>query len=149
MNNINDVKEAIYKLPNAKLENEVVKYFKGQDESLVMEVSVPLLENLADRKRIAFINVLTRAISKKNYLILLLNIGIEKKLVSEIKGWFVALLPKIGVKRTIQELKSYSDFETVDIALYQLRSVVKLKFENELNHVDEFESNFMSQQEKQ
>lgn len=148
MNNINDVKEAIYKLPNAKLENEVVKYFKDQDESLVMEVSVPLLELLADRKRIAFINVLTRAISKKNYLILLLNIGIEKKLVSEIKGWLVALLPKIGVKRTIQELKSYSDFETVDIALYQLRSVVKLKFENELNHVDEFESNFMSQHEK-
>ena len=115
-----ELSEMIKKLPNQLAMQQVLNSFSGKSEKVIMELTIPLLDECECRRRIALIEILSKKINKHAYLLAILEIGYKKHLVSEIGSWINLIEPKIGLKKLIMHLASQSDKKAIDIALYKL-----------------------------
>ncbi|TRY10190.1 hypothetical protein [Shewanella hanedai] len=109
---------------------ESVKLFKqeikGLTEKELLELSIPLLDKTEGRGRVSLVKILSIALKKESSLLVILDIGCKKKLVSEIGEWLNFLVPRISFNNLIKLVDSYKnyDMDIVNIILYKLQFII-------------------------
>ncbi|TRY14532.1 hypothetical protein [Shewanella hanedai] len=110
---------------------ESVKLFKqeikGLTEKELLELSIPLLDKTEGRGRVSLVKILSIALKKESSLLVILDIGCKKKLVSEIGEWLNFLVPRISFNNLIKLVDSYKnyDMDIVNIILYKLQFIIE------------------------
>ena len=120
---IDEIRVKTLLLPNAKIENELVDFLKKSNESEAFEACIELLQFMDGKVRVCFIRVICRFSHDKTFLAEVLDIGLNKKLVSELGGWLAALIPRLGQKRVRREIEDLIDSEAKEIACYHFKAV--------------------------
>lgn len=121
------VQELIAKLPDDRALNELVRQLRQLPKPEANDVIENMLRDEAAQIRHSALKLCQRLTPEKDVLIKFINIGLERRDVSEIRFWLLAIAKGIGYKRIVTHLHNLNA-ETPDqviYAWYQLVPIIK------------------------
>lgn len=125
-----DINKLIGELPNNKAENQLVALLASVDESDYFPIIESILRSTDSSVRRSGLRLIKRLVKDKGNLLKILDIGLRKKDISEIKFWFDSLFPIMGAKRILHVINEYvqSEPELVIFSWYYLSLNIKANY---------------------
>lgn len=141
-----EIDQYIDQLPDKRSENEVVKLLKGVGEEKAYNLIVEKIDESNNIQLKSILNIAKRCLSKKEYLLSILDIGLKKKDVSEIGIWLEAVIPVVGAKAVVKYLLGYleTDPGAVILSWYKLSGIIHAKYKEAQPLLDQLKANINS-----
>lgn len=119
--------DLVSKLPDDRAINAIVMELKKRTQYEVQQFILEMLQDDSKDVRFSALRIAQKMIQDKNVWLRILDIGLERKDVSEIKLWLTATANILGYKRLIKRLVIVADEHPLQVifAWYQLVPLIR------------------------
>lgn len=134
----------IYQIEDSEFELELHKKLNSLSENESFAIICELIEHDSSIVRRFGLSILSKIKWHKNNLVAFMDKGLLLRNPSEIRYWFVAIVPQLGVRPIFELLNKYLDIDPdiVQRAWYYLDIMVKSKFKDSIEQLEILQSKF-------